>query len=52
MILTQGTRHSKTSQEVVNEKREGKMPGDFFRDHWMWGGDWKEAPDQEDRSQK
>jgi hypothetical protein len=52
MMMTQGIRHSKTSREVVNEKRDEKMAHDFFRDHWMWGADWNEAPDQENRSQE
>jgi hypothetical protein len=48
MMVAQSIRHSKTSGEVVNEKREGR---DFNGTYWMLGKDSKEARDKEVSSQ-
>jgi hypothetical protein len=49
MTVAQSNRHSKTSAEVVNEK---KGCTDFNSAYWMLGRDWNEAPEEEIRSQQ
>jgi hypothetical protein len=49
MTVAQSICHSKTSAEVVNEKRDGTC---FNGAYWMLGKDWNEARDEEVRSQK
>src|SRR5208337_1127149 len=49
MAVAQSIRNSKTSAEVVNEK---KGPHFFNCAYCMMGRDWKNALDKEDRSQE
>jgi hypothetical protein len=43
MMVAQDIRHSKTSTEVVNEKRGGSV---FKRSYRMLGSDCNETPDR------
>jgi hypothetical protein len=49
MTAAQNNRHSKTTVEVVNEKREAR---DFNRAYRMLGRDRNEAPEEKVRRQK